>query len=45
MESFNQFKSQDYAGKLKTCITSESMPSDHEGSDLISFLYEKITNI
>jgi hypothetical protein len=42
-DALDQFKRQNYADKLKSCITSESMPSDQEA--LSAFLYDKIAHI
>ena len=42
-DALDQFKRQNYADKLKTCITPESMPSD-QGA-LSAFLCDKITHI
>ena len=39
----DQFNSQNYADKLKICITSESMP--HDQGDLSAFLYDQIAHI
>ncbi len=43
MEALDQFKSQKYAQKLKACITSESMPSNH--GELAAFLYKQVANM
>ncbi len=37
-DALNQFKEQDYMGKLKMHITSESLPSDKKA--LTTFLYD-----
>ncbi len=37
-DAFDQFKEQDYVGKLKMHITSESLPSDKK--TLPAFLYD-----
>jgi hypothetical protein len=42
-DALDQFKRQDYTDRLKTCITSESMPSDQEA--LSTFLYDNIAHI
>jgi len=42
-DALDQLKRQDYTDKLKTCITSESMPSDLEA--LSTFLYDNIVHI
>jgi len=42
-DALDQFKRQDYTDKLKTCITSESMPSDQKA--LSTFLYDNIAHI
>ena len=42
-DALDQFKRQNYADKLKTCITPESMPSD-QGA-LSAFLYDQISHI
>ena len=42
-DALDQFKKHNYADKLKTCITSESMPSDQEA--LSAFLYDQIAHI
>lgn len=42
-DALDQFKKQNYADKLKTGITSESMPSDQEA--LSAFLYDQIAQI
>jgi hypothetical protein len=43
MDALNQFKREGYVKKLKTCITSASLPSDHQ--DLHKFLYDLIAQI
>jgi len=43
MEALEQFKREGYVEKLKACITSESLPSNHQ--DLLGFLYDQITHI
>ncbi|KAF8332451.1 hypothetical protein F5887DRAFT_1080852 [Amanita rubescens] len=41
LDALDQFKTQDYAEKLKIQMTSKSIPSDED--DLYTFLYEQIT--
>lgn len=36
MDAFKQFKSEGYAEKLKTSVTSDALPSDHQ--DLLVFM-------
>ena len=43
MDGLELFKSRGYAEKLKTQITSDSIPHGHE--DLLAFLYDQIINI
>ena len=43
MDALIQFEEQDYVRKLKTHITSESMPSGHE--DLVAFLCDEIIHL
>lgn len=43
MEALEQFKSHGYAERLKTQITSDSIPQRHE--DLLAFLYDQVINI
>lgn len=43
MDVLEQFKSQGYAEKLKTQITSDSIPHEHE--DLLAFLHDHTPNI
>ena len=43
MEALNQFRREGYKEKLKTCITSASLPSNHQ--DLHGFLYDLIAQI
>ncbi len=40
MDALEQFKRQNHVEKLKTQITSESIPSNHK--ELITFLYFQI---
>jgi len=40
MDALEQFKRQNHVEKLKTQITSESIPTDHK--ELINFLYLQI---
>jgi hypothetical protein len=42
-DAFNQFKEQDFVGRLKIHITSESLPSDKKA--LTAFLYDLIIGI
>jgi hypothetical protein len=41
MNALAQFRSKGYVEKLKTSITSESLPSDEE--DLLEFLFNEIS--
>ena len=43
MDALVQFEKQDYVKKLKTSITSESMPSGQD--DLVEFLYDQVVHI
>ena len=43
MDAMQQFKTCGYAEKLKTQITSHTLPSGDE--DLLAFLYDQIINI
>jgi hypothetical protein len=43
MDALYQFKQQGYVEKLKSQITSGSMPSDHQ--KLISFLFDQIVHM
>ncbi len=43
MDALDQFKREGYVEKLKTCITSLSLPSNHQ--DLYGFLYDLIAQI
>ncbi len=43
IEALNQFKRQGYEKKLKTSITSKSMPKDDD--ELLEFLYDLIKHI
>ena len=42
MDALAKFQRDDHIEKLKTNITSESLPSDHEG--LLAFLYNQIAH-
>lgn len=42
-DALDQLKRQGYADKLKTSITSEFIPSDHEA--ISAFLYDQIVNV
>ena len=42
-EALDQFKKNQYLEKLKTCITSESLPSDNK--QLVEFLYNLTIHI
>jgi hypothetical protein len=42
-DAMDQFKKQDYADKLKTCITYKSMPADKKA--LCAFLYDQVTHV
>ncbi|KAF8686821.1 hypothetical protein AX14_003780, partial [Amanita brunnescens Koide BX004] len=42
MDALEQFKNHGYAEKLKTQITSLSIPHGHK--DLLAFLYDQIVN-
>ena len=42
MDSLGQFESYGYVEKLKTSITSESLPPNNE--DLLGFMYNQIAN-
>jgi hypothetical protein len=41
--ALNQFKRDGYVKRLKSCITSESLPSCHQ--NLSAFLYDQISHI
>jgi hypothetical protein len=43
VKALDEFTQQDYVEKIKTQITSESLPSDKE--ELLAFLYEKAIHI
>lgn len=43
MEALEQLKREGYVKKLKTSITSESMPSDHQ--ELLDFLFDQTAYI
>jgi hypothetical protein len=43
VEALDQFKRDGYVEKLKTCITSVSLPSNHQ--DLHGFIYDLIAQI
>ena len=42
-DAFDQFKREDYVDKLKTNITSKSLPSDDQ--DLLAFLYDQASEL
>jgi hypothetical protein len=42
-DALDQFKKGGYVDKVKTCITPESLPPDHQ--ELFAFLYNLITHI
>lgn len=45
VDAWEQFKQQGYAEKLKTKITSDSVPAPSDDEKLVAFLYNMVIHI